>query len=103
MEEMHMADDRLDMKAAGGGLIPTRRLVRRLNLTSPIVEPRRTDRYPMPLPNSWFFVCTSADLPRGALRSLRFCGHDVVAFRGEDGKARVVEAYCPHLGAHLGE
>lgn len=29
-------------------------------------------------------------------------GRDFVVFRGADGDARVLDAYCPHLGAHLG-
>ena len=33
---------------------------------------------------------------------LRYFGQDLVAFRGEDGVAHVLEAYCAHMGAHLG-
>lgn len=29
-------------------------------------------------------------------------GEELVAFRTEDGVANVTDAYCPHLGAHLG-
>lgn len=28
-------------------------------------------------------------------------GEQVAVFRGQDGKAYVVDAYCPHLGANL--
>lgn len=36
-------------------------------------------------------------------RPLRcLAGLDLVAFRTEDGVAHVFDAYCPHLGAHLG-
>ncbi len=28
-------------------------------------------------------------------------GQQVAVFRGQDGKAYVVDAYCPHLGANL--
>lgn len=28
-------------------------------------------------------------------------GEQVAVFRGRDGKAHVVDAYCPHLGANL--
>ena len=27
----------------------------------------------------------------------------MVAFRGEDGRVGVLDAFCPHMGAHLGE
>ena len=30
-----------------------------------------------------------------------FLGLNLAVFRGEDGRAHVVDAYCPHLGAHL--
>ena len=32
----------------------------------------------------------------------RFMGEDVVIYRTAGGVLRVVEPYCPHLGAHLG-
>ena len=55
-----------------------------------------------PFPDGWFRVAASADLPRGAVRPLRYFGRDLVAFRTVDGVARVLDAHCPHLGAHLG-
>lgn len=36
------------------------------------------------------------------MRALRYFGRDLVLFRAEDGRARVFDAHCPHLGAHLG-
>jgi 3-ketosteroid 9alpha-monooxygenase subunit A len=33
---------------------------------------------------------------------LSYLGRHLVLFRGEDGLARVFDAHCPHLGAHLG-
>ncbi len=33
---------------------------------------------------------------------MTYLGRDFVLFRGEDGTARVFDAYCPHLGANLG-
>ena len=59
-------------------------------------------RFPFGIPNSWFHVLYSEDLPRGAVKPLRYLGRDLVAFRGEDGRAHVLDAFCPHLGAHLG-
>ncbi len=32
-----------------------------------------------------------------------FCtGQELAVYRGDDGKAYIVDAYCPHLGANLG-
>jgi 3-ketosteroid 9alpha-monooxygenase subunit A len=60
-------------------------------------------RYPFPAsPNGWFSVAAGADLAPGDVRPLTYLGRELVLFRGEDGMARVFDAYCPHLGAHLG-
>jgi 3-ketosteroid 9alpha-monooxygenase subunit A len=53
-------------------------------------------------PKGWFVACFSAELPAGESRALHYFGRELVAFRGEDGVVRVLDAYCPHLGAHLG-
>jgi len=59
-------------------------------------------RFPFPIPNGWFVVGESRDLAAGELRTLHAFGKDLVLYRGETGEARLVDAYCPHLGAHLG-
>jgi 3-ketosteroid 9alpha-monooxygenase subunit A len=58
-------------------------------------------RFPFGIPNSWFVVASSGELGAGALKSLRYFGEDLVLFRGEDGQAGLIDAYCDHLGAHL--
>ncbi|HVK73492.1 MAG TPA: Rieske 2Fe-2S domain-containing protein [Kofleriaceae bacterium] len=50
----------------------------------------------------WFVVAASDELPVGKVLSLRYFGRALVAFRGEDGQASVLDAHCPHLGADLG-
>jgi nitrite reductase/ring-hydroxylating ferredoxin subunit len=60
-------------------------------------------RYPFPAsPNGWFSIGTSEDLARGNVTAVRYLDRDLVLFRGDDGGARVFDAHCPHLGAHLG-
>lgn len=60
-------------------------------------------RFPVPpFPNGWFQVAYSDELAAGAVLPLHYFGKHLVLFRGEDGKARVLDAHCPHLGAHLG-
>ena len=56
----------------------------------------------MPLPFGWFCVAYSDELQVGEAKPLRYFGKDLVLFRTESGKAVVLDAYCPHLGAHLG-
>jgi phenylpropionate dioxygenase-like ring-hydroxylating dioxygenase large terminal subunit len=59
--------------------------------------------YPFPAyPNSWYAVASSHDVRPGKVVPVRYFGRDLVVFRGEDGAPRVLDAYCPHLGAHLG-
>jgi nitrite reductase/ring-hydroxylating ferredoxin subunit len=55
-----------------------------------------------PYPRGWFAVGSSDELALGEVRPVRYFGEPLVLFRSEDGAARVFDAYCPHLGAHLG-
>jgi len=60
-------------------------------------------RYPFPaFPDGWFSVGPSTTVGPGEVKPLSYLGCDLVAFRGDDGVARVFDAHCPHLGAHLG-
>jgi len=62
-----------------------------------------SSRYPFTsTPNGWFSVGSGVDLVPGDVRAVTYLGQDLVLFRGEDGIARVFDAHCPHLGAHLG-
>lgn len=63
------------------------------------VEERNLD---LPYPYGWFPVLLSSELAIGEVKPLRYFGQDLVIWRGEDGAARMMEAYCRHLGAHLG-
>ncbi|NJL83293.1 MAG: Rieske 2Fe-2S domain-containing protein [Chloroflexaceae bacterium] len=55
-----------------------------------------------PFPNSWFRIgCTQELAPRQVI-PLHYFGKELVLFRAEDGTAHVLDAHCPHLGAHLG-
>ncbi len=50
---------------------------------------------------SWFPICRSEDIEVGQVRGFSFLDGRVIVFRGENGQARVMSAYCPHLGADL--
>jgi nitrite reductase/ring-hydroxylating ferredoxin subunit len=63
---------------------------------------RETEHTPLPLPNGWFAVGWSHELREGAVRPIHYFGEDMVLFRTRSGHARVLDAFCPHLGAHLG-
>jgi 3-ketosteroid 9alpha-monooxygenase subunit A len=49
----------------------------------------------------WHIVAFSSELAAGAVQRLHYFGLDLVLFRGESGTAAVLDAHCPHLGAHL--
>lgn len=56
-----------------------------------------------PFPRGWFAIAYSAELVPQNVLTARFCGQDVVVFRDSSGRPAVLDAYCPHLGAHLGK
>lgn len=56
----------------------------------------------LPIPNSWYAVAFSSELEPGAVLARKLAGQEVVVFRTRSGKPCVMDAYCPHLGAHLG-
>jgi phenylpropionate dioxygenase-like ring-hydroxylating dioxygenase large terminal subunit/putative sterol carrier protein len=59
-------------------------------------------RFPFPsLPKGWFVIAMSEELKQGEILTLHYFGRELIAFRSEAGKASVIDAYCPHLGAHF--
>ena len=58
--------------------------------------------FPFPIPSGWFAVAYSDELAAGEVKPLVCFGRDLVLFRGESGAAALLDAHCPHLGAHLG-
>ncbi len=66
-----------------------------------VKKQRRVGDCPPCYPNGWFAVIDSHDLKVGAVKNVSCLGLNLAVFRGEDGRAHVVDAYCPHLGAHL--
>jgi phenylpropionate dioxygenase-like ring-hydroxylating dioxygenase large terminal subunit len=63
--------------------------------------PRIPDTRP-PYPNGWQSIGFSDEVKPGQVVSRHVLGQDLVLFRGNSGTLSVVDAYCPHLGAHLG-
>ena len=64
------------------------------------VEMRNLDV--LPYPYGWFMACYSDELAIGEVKPLQYFGRDLVLWRGEDGQPRLIDAYCRHLGAHMG-
>ena len=59
-------------------------------------------RYDKPIPFGWFALEYSSQLAIGDVQALSYFGRELVLFRTESGEARALDAFCPHLGAHLG-
>jgi 3-ketosteroid 9alpha-monooxygenase subunit A len=53
-------------------------------------------------PTGWFQVAWSAEIAPGEVKRLFYFDQELVMYRNDDGVVRVLDAYCPHLGAHLG-
>jgi len=68
----------------------------------PLVEATRASTYPPPYPEGWYVVARSADLAAGP-RFVQCADHHWVVFRDAAGEPRVLDAYCPHLGANLAD
>jgi 3-ketosteroid 9alpha-monooxygenase subunit A len=64
---------------------------------------QRPRRFPFsPNPVGWYAVAYSDELPAMGIQSLEYFGRALVLYRTADGRAAVLDAHCPHLGAHLG-
>ena len=61
------------------------------------------DRGFLSIPNGWFAVAWSKDLAVGEVQRIRYFDTELVLFRTRTGQVNVLDAYCPHLGAHLAE
>ncbi|NQZ97200.1 MAG: Rieske 2Fe-2S domain-containing protein [Myxococcales bacterium] len=59
-------------------------------------------RFPFGIPNGWYLMAYSDEVAAGQVLPLHYFERDFVAFRGESGSVAVFDAFCPHLGAHLG-
>ena len=52
--------------------------------------------------NGWFVAAFSDELQPGDVRPIRYFATDLVLFRTESGKPVILDAHCPHMGAHFG-
>ncbi|WP_051267542.1 Rieske 2Fe-2S domain-containing protein [Nakamurella lactea] len=50
----------------------------------------------------WYQIGFSAELAPGDVRPVKYFDQDLVLFRSNSGEVSLLDAYCQHLGAHLG-
>ncbi|MCV7385323.1 Rieske 2Fe-2S domain-containing protein [Mycolicibacter longobardus] len=53
-------------------------------------------------PTGWFQVAWSDEIGVGDVHTMKYFGREMIAWRAESGQLTVMNAYCEHLGAHLG-
>lgn len=51
----------------------------------------------------WYWLLLSSQLKRGAVRAVNICGYELAVYRSAAGDVHALNAYCPHMGAHLAE
>jgi len=51
----------------------------------------------------WYWALPSHHLKRGQVKPLNLLGRELALYRGMGGTVVAVDAYCPHMGAHLAE
>ena len=54
------------------------------------------------MPTGWFQVAWSDEIATGQVHRMHYFGQEMVAWRAQSGRLCVMDAYCEHLGAHLG-
>ncbi|MBJ8344681.1 Rieske 2Fe-2S domain-containing protein [Antrihabitans sp. YC2-6] len=58
---------------------------------------------PLPMnPTGWFQVAWSAEVGVGEVRRMKYFDTELIAWRSATGEVAVMDAFCEHLGAHLG-
>lgn len=51
----------------------------------------------------WYWVLTSPELKRKQAAAVKLLGRDLALYRSESGTVYALDAYCQHMGAHLGD
>lgn len=53
------------------------------------------------LVEGWYWLMKSNHLKKGKAKAASLSGHDLVVYRTASGRVVVLDACCPHMGAHL--
>ncbi|MGL5065565.1 MAG: Rieske 2Fe-2S domain-containing protein [Microcoleus sp.] len=51
----------------------------------------------------WYWALPSKELKIGGVKAVTLLGRNLAIYRGFSGQVVAVDAYCPHMGAHLAE
>ncbi len=72
--------------------------IKEINQTTLPKLPSGEIRYP----RGWFCIGASTEFTATAPTPMKYFAKHLVGFRTESGKLCVLDAHCPHLGAHIG-
>lgn len=72
------------------------------NLASQPHTEHKVFNNPNVLTKGWYPVCPAKHIAKGEAQSFRISKQRIVVFRTETGELRALDAFCPHLGADLG-
>lgn len=64
-------------------------------------RPTRIDALP-PFPEGWYLIATRESIEKKRLIEKTWMGEQIVAWCDETGAICVADAFCPHLGSHMG-
>lgn len=53
------------------------------------------------LPEGWYWLLRSDQLKNKEAKPTELLDLKLVVYRGEDGRVKILDAHCPHMGAHL--
>ncbi|MCT7982196.1 aromatic ring-hydroxylating dioxygenase subunit alpha [Laspinema sp. A4] len=67
------------------------------------VRQAKTFNNPERFIEGWYWAIRSKDLKIGHVKPITLQGRNLAIYRGTDGKVVALDAYCPHMGAHLAE
>ncbi|XP_076750250.1 cholesterol 7-desaturase nvd [Xylocopa sonorina] len=62
---------------------------------------RKLGKLPPVYPNGWFALLESSQLGRGQVKHVAALGQNFAVYRTDNGTVRILDAYCPHLGANM--
>lgn len=74
---------------------------RRQNLSTQALKTFRVFNRPGVLTEGWYPVLPSWELKAGETRPAEILSQRLALYRGADGVARALDAFCPHMGADL--
>ncbi|MBW4518653.1 MAG: aromatic ring-hydroxylating dioxygenase subunit alpha [Scytolyngbya sp. HA4215-MV1] len=62
-----------------------------------------TFNHPTQFVQGWYWALPCKDLAVGRVKAISLLGRNLAIYRGASGQVVAMDAYCPHMGAHLAE